>query len=217
MEIKTFGLDDYNQYWKKRREKNRTGISEIHKIIISIINEYVVVGGKILDLGVGPGHVFKELQKKYQCYGMEISDEAFNLYDFPAHNIKKADFSRGISNFDGVGSFDAIIASNVVHHLAEPLKLIREIKTKMNKNSIFILVTPNVSFFLHRLKYFFKGEFPDFSFSHRNFITPREFKKIFDEEGFKIDEIKTMGRHKTLLKLSPFLFSGALFFVCRVK
>lgn len=216
-EIKKFGVENYNDYWQKRKEKDRTGVTEIHRIIIDIVNEYAKPNSKILDLGVGPGHVFKELQKNHQCYGVEISDEAFGLYDFPAQNIKKFDLSNGIPDFEGIKIFDVIIASNILHHFTDPLNLLRKIKSRINKESIFILVMPNVSFFIHRLKYFLKGEFPDISKSHKNFITPYEFKEILNREGFEIEKIKTMGKHKILLKLFPFLFSGALFFVCRLK
>jgi 2-polyprenyl-3-methyl-5-hydroxy-6-metoxy-1,4-benzoquinol methylase len=194
---------------------NRTGLSEIHKIIIGIVNKYQKQKSKILDLGVGPGHVFKELQKNHDLYGIEIADEAFSMYDFDTKNIKKFDFSNGIPEFENVKSFDVIIASNILHHLKNPLKLLLEIKEKMNNNSILIFVTPNISFFIHRIKYFFTGKFPNFSKSHVNFLSPYEWIEMLKTNGFKIIEIQTMGRHKILLKLFPLLISGSLFFVCK--
>lgn len=212
-----FGVDDYNDYWKKRKERDRTGLSEIHKIVIGVVNKYAKPGAKVLDLGVGPGHTFKELQKKYDCYGVEISDEAFSLYDFPADKIKKHDLKDGVPKFTGIAPFDVVIASSILHHFPDPTELLKNIASNMNKESTFVFVTPNVSFFLHRIKYFFLGKFPEVSCGHKNFLTPYEWVKILDKEGFSISEIKTMGRHRVLLRLFPFIFSGALFFVCKLK
>lgn len=217
MKVKTFGIKDYNGYWQKRRERNRTSLSEIHRIIIATIREYVKPGSKVLDLGVGPGHVFKELRKTYDCYGVEISDEAFKLYDFSADKIQKFDLNNGVPDFANAPVFDAAIASNIFHHFPDPTNLLRSIRSKMGPHSIFILVNPNVTFFVHRLKFFFKGQFPDFSPGHKNFLTPPELSQLLNQEGFRVEEIKTMGRHKLLLRLAPFWFSGALFFVSRLK
>jgi 2-polyprenyl-3-methyl-5-hydroxy-6-metoxy-1,4-benzoquinol methylase len=215
--IKIFGLENYDDYWKKRKERDRTGLSEIHNIIISLVEKNAKPGATVLDLGVGPGHVFRELQKKYNCYGVEIAQEALDMYDFSKDQIAKGDFTKEIPNFGGVNTFDVIIASNIFHHLKQPIEFLRELKKRMDKNSILIFVTPNVSFVVPRIKYFFKGEFPDLSASHINFITPREYQTIFAEEGMEIAEVVGMGRHKNLIRLNPYLFSGGLFFVLRLK
>jgi len=218
MDNKVFGLNEYDTYWKKRIKNNRIGWSEVHSIVVDAVKKYVPVGSKVLDLGVGPGHIFKELQKTYNCYGVEISDEAVKMYDFPTDKIIKHDFSLSIPDFDGAEKFDAIIASNVIHHMTDPAKLIKGIHDRLSSpNSIFVFVTPNISYFIHRISYALSGQFPNFSKSHKNFLSPSDFETMLKSEGFNIKEIKTMGRHKVLLKFWPYLFSGEIYFICSPK
>ena len=210
-EVGIFGIVDYDEYWKSRKTRNRTYKTEIHHILVDLVKKYTVHGNKVLDLGVGPGHVFKELMSEFDMYGVEFADEAFALYDFDASKIIKHDLQNGIPNLPAL-PFSTIIASHIVHHMRNPISFIKQSQQNLKENGIFILATQNISFIPYRLKYFFFGEFPKVSPGHVNFISPYEYKKILTNLGFDIIEIKTTGRHTFLNYFFPFLFSLILFF-----
>ncbi len=212
--VQIFGVTNYNEYWESRKKRNRTYETDIHRILIELVKKYTPKEGVVLDLGVGPGHIFRELQKSFDMHGVEISDEAYTLYDFPSQNIKQYDLQKGIPKLPA-SPFNTIVASHIIHHMREPISFIDQAANELSPGGIFIIATQNISFITYRLKYFFHGEFPRVSFGHVNFISPYEYKTIIKDRGFSIEEIRTTRSHTFLNKLFPFWFSGTLFFVCR--
>lgn len=213
--IQIFGIHNYDEYWKNRKNKNRTYKTDIHRILVELVVKHTPQKSKILDLGVGPGHLFKELQElKFDMYGVEISEEAFGLYNFPSDQITKHDLQKGIPTITAK-PFKTIIASHIIHHMREPISFIHQARENLDTGGIFIVATQNISFILYRLKYLFFGEFPKVSFGHINFISPYEYREILKKSGFEIIDIRTTGSHTFLNKIFPFWFSGTLFFVCR--
>ena len=213
--IQIFGIHNYDEYWKNRKNKNRTYKTDIHRILVELVVKHTPQKSKVLDLGVGPGHLFKELQElKFNMYGVEISEEAFGLYDFPSDQITKHDLQTGIPTITAK-PFKTIIASHIIHHMREPISFIHQARENLDTGGIFIVATQNISFILYRLKYFFFGEFPKVSFGHINFISPYEYREILKKSGFEIIDMRTTGSHTFLNKIFPFWFSGTLFFVCR--
>ncbi len=144
-DVQIFGVTDYDQYWKKRKDRDRTYKTEIHRILIDTVTSVTPAKGRVLDLGVGPGHVFKELMPKFAMSGVEFSQEAFKLYDFDASNILQHDLQTGIPQLQGA-PFDTIIASHIVHHMREPLLFIEQAHDALKKDGVFILATQNISF-----------------------------------------------------------------------
>ncbi|GMU73914.1 MAG: hypothetical protein AMXMBFR44_1130 [Candidatus Campbellbacteria bacterium] len=208
---------DYEAYWKDRIGRNRTYITPIHRKILELVSKIAKPGSAVLDLGVGPGHVFRELQKDYKVYGAEISTTVFDLYDFPTENIKHVDLEKEMPAFDGNPNFSVIIASHIIHHFDDPLAFLRRVKEKMDSNTRLLVATPNTVFINYRIKYLLLAQFPDLSRAHVNYLTPREYRKLFEEAGLEIETFAGI-KHYPLLVLStifPSLFSQTLFFVVK--
>jgi 2-polyprenyl-3-methyl-5-hydroxy-6-metoxy-1,4-benzoquinol methylase len=211
-----FGLDNYETYWKRRKERGRSGLTDIHRILVQLAERSARVGQSILDVGVGPGHVYKALlQKGYRMHGVEFADEAFALYDFPHDAIVKHDLQEGLPKQDGA-PFQVIIASHIIHHMKDPVGLIRDLRSNMAPGSKLIIATQNISFVLYRLRYFFFGEFPDVSRGHRNFLTPYQYERILNEEGFALVERVTTGSHAILKRIAPYWFGATIFLVAEL-
>ena len=203
----------YNRYWKERFEINRTRVTEIHAKILSIVSRHASKGSKIIDLGVGPGHVFKKLQENHDTYGVEISKKAFELYDFDSSQIKQADLEKEIPTFESAPNFDFIIASHIIHHFKKPLSFLKMVNGKLSEDGKILIATPNTTFFNHRFRYFFFGQYPKLSPEHINFLTCSEYKKLFKEANLRIVEITGLEHYLFLSKKFPSMFSPTLFFV----
>ena len=125
------GVGNPDVYWQQRKDKNRIGDKRLHRFLSNLVDHIAPKsGGRILDCGMGSGHVFRVCNEKHQAYGIELSSEAIAIGDFPTHNIKQADLNDGIPDF-GV-KFDVIIerklsARRSIHAKLSPVLLSADI------------------------------------------------------------------------------------------
>jgi SAM-dependent methyltransferase len=84
-------------------------------------------GGQVLEIGAGPGHVADLLVQAgaivtgvdFSPYMVEVAQSKYPEITFRQANAEQLPFE--------VDSFDAVIANFVVHHLARPEKVFREV------------------------------------------------------------------------------------------
>ena len=208
--MKKFGIDNYDRYWEKRCADKHYQFTEVHRTIIRIAKE--ILGDKkarILDCGVGPGHVFKELSKFYDTFGIEISQKAFGLYNFNTDNIIVRDLNTGMPEF--TEKIDLVIASRIIHHLNDPRLFIEQVKQILKEDGWFMGVIPNICYYRHRLK-FLMGKFPPISGAHVNFQTGPDFQNMVTGAGFSLCKLTTP-KHTIRAKLWPTVFSQDLIYV----
>lgn len=209
--IRQFGVADYDEYWVGRQKIGNTHETRLHRYLVDLIGEIVPVGGRVLDLGVGPGHVFRALSERFETYGVEISSEAIGLYDFDTSRIAQVNLNDGIPDF-GV-KFDAIIASMIIHHLDDPPKFLQQVQERLAPGGTFVPVIPNLCYGKFRIKYLM-GQFPPISLAHKNFQTATEFERIVAKAEYQPSRRLTP---KTTLqaKLWPTWFSQDLVYTFR--
>jgi 2-polyprenyl-3-methyl-5-hydroxy-6-metoxy-1,4-benzoquinol methylase len=205
--MSSFGVKDYESYWRSRKLSGDFFQTRIHRRIVEIIQKFVPGGKRILDCGVGPAIYYKVLAECYEMYGIEFSAEAISLYDFDTSRIKSADLNVEIPDF-GV-RFDAVIASMIVHHMADPLAFLKRIKGSLVPSGIALIVHPNLTYYKHRLR-LLSGSFPKFSSSHRVFLVPRAIEEVIRKAGFSIEKIESTKRRAFARLMSP-----EIFYVCR--
>jgi SAM-dependent methyltransferase len=211
--IRKFGVDSPDIYWQQRKNENRVMERRIHRFLSNLVDEIISKNGgsKVLDCGMGSGHVFRLCMRKYQTYGIEQSSEAIAMYNFPKNNIKQADLNNGIPDF-GV-KFDVIVASMILHWLDDPWRFLCQAKTKLTQHGHLLVVIPNITFYRYRIAYLF-GKFPPISLSHKNFQAPIEAERMFEKAGFKITKRLTPRKY-IRAKLLPKLFSTDIVYVLK--
>lgn len=215
-----FGIENknYDNYWTDRTDRNRVLLTPIHQRIIELATNFVKSGGFILDMGVGPGQVFRKLQENnYNVFGVEISDKAFELYDFPHENIKKGDLETAIPDFAEVKEFELLVASHILHHFDNPVEFIDRVINIMGVNTKFLIAAPNTVFINHRIRYLLFGEFPNLSRAHLNFLTPKDYSQIFAVKDLRIIKKTGINHYPLLSKIFPTLFSPTLFYIVQKK
>lgn len=104
---------------------------------------------KILDIGCG---------KKAELYKYKINDDRYYGCDFwDKIDITVDHYTRVDLNEDDLSrkfeseSFDIIFCGEVIEHIFSPDSLIDEIKNLMHPESILILSTPNLGYWVNRL------------------------------------------------------------------
>ena len=211
VELRKFGVGNSDEYWSQRREESRVSERRLHRFLSSLVDEMFPYKAKVLDCGVGSGHVFRLCSEKHESYGVELSAEAIAMCDFPTNNIKQADLNNGIPQF-GV-KFDVIIASMVLHWLDKPQEFLRQVKDGLSSKGRLIAVIPNITFYRYRIAYLF-GHFPPISLSHKNFQTPAEVEQMFEAAGLQIER-RLSPRKAIRAKLWPTFFSADIVYVLK--
>jgi len=141
--FKKFNLKGYNEdYYKIYEKLEKIDFDEIPSFrkMKDFLN--IKENEKILDAGCGDGHLLNYFVKGIKCkaYGVDISDVALKIakkrypdIKFYKQNLVKLKFPSQY--------FDKIVCYNVIEHIAEQDKVLKELKRVLKKNGILVIGT----------------------------------------------------------------------------
>lgn len=170
----------------------------------------------LLDYGCGTCFLEKLLPQKAKYHGCDISTA-----------LKEADNLRLIVDdripFDD-DLFDVVYAGEVIEHILDTGKFLKEITRVLKKNGLLIITTPNLSFWLNRIlvlcgyqPYFTELCFEDKTFGRPNFLNKYERQKtamghirIFVPKGLK-DILVDYRLDPFLIKTIPIQFNPVFY------
>lgn len=152
----------------------------LRRVLASITN-----GSRLLDAGAG------ELRNRVHCGHLEYVSQDFGQYTggdtstgglHSAWDAKRVDIVSDIANIpEPDASFDAVLCSEVLEHIPEPLKALDEFARLLKPNGVLILTAPFVSL-VHMAPYHFCTGFSRYWYEHH---LPRR--------GFQITELSPNG------------------------
>jgi SAM-dependent methyltransferase len=124
--------------------------------------------GSMLDVGCGIGDM------------LDFYDQSIGI-DVNSHNIDCCE-SRGLKAslmpFDEIPfedeSFDSVLLDNVLEHIAEPSKLMTEIKRVLRRNGVLVIGVPGL-----------KGQAADLD--HKIYYNEATLEALADKSGFKVN------------------------------
>lgn len=205
-----------NQYWKKHKQT----FEFRHGAALNLIKS-----GPVLDIGCGDGLLLKTLKgREINGKGLDISKTAVEKCRKNNLEAVQFDISTGQLPFQN-NEFKTVIALDVLEHLYEPEKLLKEIHKISGKYAV--LSVPNFSSLPARIQTLM-GKIPENNIpkkKHVYWMNLKTISSLLDKVGFKIEEIQmnTFWSKKPLLaifakfglKLFPQAF--ALSFVIKAK
>ncbi len=145
---------------------------------------------KILELGCGEGSLSFEIKKiiSGQVFGLDLSEAAVKLSKEKGIISKKADLNLGIPFRNN--EFDLVFSNQLVEHIYNTDLLLKESFRVLKKGGYFVVITPNLSFWLNRLIFPF-GIYPIFSeVSLKNKTMGTGFLKKFIYEKEAVGHIR---------------------------
>lgn len=139
----------------------------------------------ILECGVAKGGVVDRLKGKNQCFGIDI-----NPRELEGVEIKRADLNNEFPKWDI--KFDVVFAGEVIEHLLDDVKFIKNCKSVLKPDGILILTTPNLVFSLNRIIMFFGG-MPLFSYApyHYRIYNKTVLENTIREGGLNVIDLKS--------------------------
>ena len=191
-----------------------------HNMAVELTSE-----GKVLDVGCGDGLLLQMLSEQgIQAHGVDISEVAVRVCTQKGFMVSKNDFTTDPLPF-GDGTFDTVIALDVLEHVYNPEKLLSEMN-RVAKSAIVISV-PNFGSLPARIQVLF-GRVPENNTpnkGHLYWFTWKVLKDLLAREHLVVDEtrfnttwerVPVLGSiMKKLAAWYPSLF--ALSFVIRTK
>lgn len=153
-----------------------------------------VAPGRVLDLGCGPGMIGRRLREMgHEVTGVDIAPNPVAAERLDAFLV--ADLSAGVP--DGLGSFDTVIAADVLEHLAEPGDLLRDLHRTVNDDGRIVACIPNFGHWYPRLRVLF-GRFAYerrgiLDAGHLRFFTRRTFRALAAKNGWNVRTATTTG------------------------
>lgn len=145
------------------------------KIFIKIYKNYRKKNVKkmsLLDIGCGKKAVLSHEKENGDIYyGCDI----YKKIDNNVNHYLNIDLNSDDLSKKYMGKFfDIVFCGEVIEHVFSPDKLLEEIKNVMNANSILILSTPNLGYYLNRIMLLF-GLSPFFLENSSEFKLGRKF------------------------------------------
>jgi 2-polyprenyl-3-methyl-5-hydroxy-6-metoxy-1,4-benzoquinol methylase len=207
--IHTYGIADYDAYWKQRTLDDPWWERVREK---EIVVELAAPPKKVLEMGPGGGHLFWDLHKAgYDMYAVDIAQAVIDNLKAPADHVKHCDLNNGLPDFGT--RFGAIVGSMVLHHIVRPDVLLEQLKNALEPGGILVLTIPNIVTLKNRVR-MLRGKLPKMSLSHRNFQTPKEVAELMERKGLKV--LRVVSHRKKLTRsLFPTLFSKRLVVVAQ--
>ena len=183
---------------------------------------------KIIDLGSGFGFFLSAFDKKWDKYGVELSETASNQSK-KWSKIYKLDLQKKFNNklVKELGTFDVVFSYHVIEHLLYPEKFIENVYKILKPGGYFILGTPNFdSGCARRFKKnyrFFKDK------THISFFSENSLFRFLDDFGFNVLHVDypffetehfSLANFKRLhdkQKVSPPFYGNIMTFYCKKK
>lgn len=195
---------------------------------------------RILDIGCGKKvYLFKYKKKDDIFYGcdffpsIDVRIDQYKQIDLNEENLQK--------KFPNV-KFDIVFCGEVLEHVFSPDDLLKEIRKMMHKESILVLSTPNLGYYVNRVLLLF-GIFPlflensseeklgrKFSFlgqgnetqGHIRVFTYGALRELFDKEEFQVIKVIPFSIFHLWIdtifqKISPSFSSNNIFILKKKK
>ncbi|MFV9657091.1 methyltransferase domain-containing protein [Pseudomonas sp. NY15366] len=185
------------QFYKKLLIKADFGL---HDQIAEVVSKKAPSGGLILDFGAGEGALSERLfDMGYKVTAADKDAENFkskNCDFFPINFDKPDEVDDFIQGHAGL--FDVVLGVEVIEHVQDQWKYVRQLMTMVKPGGVVLITTPNTTSWLSRIIFLLTGRFhqfadADLSYGHINPISPWEMELVMRSVGATNIEIHSAG------------------------
>lgn len=163
--------------------------------LIKLANKYISTSSnqrRLLDIGCAFGYMLEAAQQYgYDSWGLEIShaaDEAAKL----GFNVLKVSLEETAFCDE---YFDIVTGIDVIEHIPEPMRFLKECKRILKSGGILLLVTPNSSSLPARIM---KNKWSHYKAEHLHYYSQFSIKKLLSNSGFININIKKAIKYLSL-------------------
>ena len=136
---------------------------------------------KLLDVGCGRGQFLEQAKKRgWEVYGTEYSEKALEICQQKGITMQAGQLKAALYTEK---DFDVITSFEVMEHINNPHKDLKEINHLLRRGGLFYCTTPN---FNSLLRYYLKADYNIIEYpEHLLYYTKATLNKIVSEHNFK--------------------------------
>jgi 2-polyprenyl-3-methyl-5-hydroxy-6-metoxy-1,4-benzoquinol methylase len=170
----------------------------LHEKCMDIVRQSFCPGCSILDIAAGSGAFTQRLLNS--GYEVQANDVDHTTWAVPALLPWKLDLNQDIPTSYSDHKFDGIAAIEVIEHLENPMKFLRDCKTFLKPEGRLLLTTPNILDPRSYFAYLRKGTFAlhnermVYTTGHISILPSWLLEQFFSLVGLEIVEQMTAGR-----------------------
>ena len=183
------------------REKRIRSFSKLYNSRLNLIESLYPGKGDLLDIGCGAGFFLNSAKERgWNCHGLEILPEyiKYAKENFALENIRLESLDEPLT-YDK-NTFDVITLWDLIEHLRNPLKSLKQINRVMKPGGLLVMWTPNV-----KNAVLLKGNWVGYkNLQHLYFFSVDSLNTMLGKAGFKIVFSKTNKAKKGLLESKGF-------------
>ncbi|MCH7227981.1 class I SAM-dependent methyltransferase [Haloferula sp. A504] len=208
-------FSDYDDYWDQR-------VRQEPKYRFVWVADRLPEQGRLLDVGCGDGAFLEHARQVRPDLGtVGIDGSATAIEKLKEKGLEGAvvgDLDR--PDLSGFRDVDVVVAMEIIEHLAEPERLMEEIR-KTEARTVYITI-PNLGFILNRLRLALGGKMPVTAIvyhikEHLRHWTVRDFRHWADHCGFTVEHYVGQNGFFGLWRIWPSLFARQMIYVLSPK
>jgi 2-polyprenyl-3-methyl-5-hydroxy-6-metoxy-1,4-benzoquinol methylase len=165
----------------------------------------------ILDAGCGAGELASFLKKRNnaEVWGIEYNEKSGLTAREQLDHVLIGDVMKRIDEVPD-GYFDLIMFNDVLEHLIDPYSTLALARKKLSKEGNLFASIPHIRYFKVLLEILVKKDFKYvddgvMDRTHLRFFTKKSIERMFQEQGFKIVDLRGLNPSKSI---RPYVMSA---------
>jgi SAM-dependent methyltransferase len=193
------------QYEKHHRERRNEGDFVFVPERIPLFQSAIGRGRRVLDLGCRSGAFTKHFLEGNEVVGLDVDRAALVKAAELGIETVEADVEAPLPFPDG--SFDAVVAGELLEHLRFPAALVAEARRVLGPGGVLVGSVPNAFRVQSRLR-FLRGAPPEGDPTHLHMFSPAEIRALLAD----LDDVQITFVGGRYLRLHPRLLARDLVF-----
>ncbi len=180
-------------YYKGIKEK--AGY-KLHMQSLDLLLPFLKKDFRILEFGCGEGAFSQRLTDL--GYIVDACDIDVSQVKAKPNSIIQIDLNKENLSDNFNSKYDCVVAMEIIEHIENPWKFMRDISSLLKGNGIVLISTPNVANFASRIRFLMRGNLLGFEkenlyYGHITPITPFQLENLFSSTNYKTLTKKHVG------------------------